>query len=1011
MIYFPKKDLHSDFSVFEVNKAAPRAYAVPYSSRETLAATDVRKERYASDMTVCLSGEWDFKFWSSARRLPDKLDTLRVQFDRIPVPGDWQRNGYQEPVYLNCPYEIKTMAPEVPADMPVGVYRRFFDLPDAGRVRYLTFLGAANNIAVYLNGSFAGYSEGSHNSAEFDVTPYCQSGANELVVVMYKWCNGTFLEAQDMFRENGIFRDVLLTTYPDAFLYDYAIRSEKAENGYAVAVEAEIRGEPDGFLKAELIAPDGTTLAAGMVKAEAGKNTVDLGVNSVTEWNAEIPTLYTVYITLESAAGETMTVRNLTGFKTVTIEDGVYRFNGQPVKFKGVNHHDTHPKTGYAMTFEDMETDIRLMKRLNVNAVRTSHYPPDPFFLTLADLYGLYIVDEADIETHGCWEMAGDINFISHDPKWQAHYVDRVKRMYYRDRSHPSIAMWSLGNEAGGYKNQDACYQFLKSTGTTIPVHYEGVVNTRRFHYDVISEMYTSTENMELMMAGKRKRNDRVCREYGKYPFFLCEYAHAMGLGPGNLDEYWDLIYAWDNSMGGCIWEWADHAVWHPENDKKYKYRYTYGGDHGEKQHDGHFCVDGLVYGNRSLHTGAKEMRAVYRPLRASAAGKNLYCFENTNRFRDSAYIRVDWTLRFNGEAVETGSLTPVLPPMGAECFAIGHREPDPDRDCHIDFTYVDMNEDRVLASEQLTLNDVPLTYDIEIGPKIAAESENGIVTVRFENGRCVFDAATGDLTSYEVCGKELLATPAVEAAGLQPNLYRALIDNDAAKRDEWKKGGLNRLRKQLKSFDVSLDDGEVLIDAVFDLRYGRRALYAFALRYCISARGAIEVKASLAVLSEKAVTDLPRFGVTLELAEDLEAVRYYGRGPAENMPDFNAQATVGIYDDAVSKMLEPYVYPQESGVHCDTKWLRLASAGGAALTVYADDRFAFSAHHVSQRMIDEAGHQEDLTPCSATFLSLDGALRGIGSSSCGPDTRAEYRLNAAEGYDFSFTLIPEQAE
>ena len=1003
MKYQINKKLHNDFGVFEKNKLPPRAYAVPYADGEKLKAVSAKEERYASDMVKVLSGDWDFKFYASIADVPDKLDSLKVRFSPVTVPSDWQRLGFEEPVYLNCPYQFKTLAPEIPEDMPVGVYRKTFTLDSVSDKEIVSFLGVANNLSLYVNGKFVGYSEGSHNTAEFDVTSLLTEGANELLAVSFKWCNGSFLEAQDMFRDNGIFRDVLLYHYGKTYLYDYEIKTEKKNDGYSLTVLPTLGDCKEAEVTADLFDADGKLLKRVTGK---GEEALAFGVLDVTEWNAEIPVLYDLYITVKGANGA-MTVKNRTGFKTIEIRDAVFYFNGQPVKCKGVNHHDTDLYKGYAMSFDDMERDIQLMKALNVNTVRTSHYPPDPFFITLADMYGMYIVDEADIETHGCWEMAGDVSYISKDPAWAKHYVDRVRRMYFRDRNHPCILMWSLGNESGGYKCHDKCYQFLKSTGTAIPVHYEGVVNTRRFHYDVISEMYTSTEEIENMMKGKRIRDGKVCREYSRFPFYLCEYCHAMGVGPGNLEEYWDLIYEWDVSMGGCIWEWADHTVYHPDGDKKYKYRYTYGGDHGEKQHDGHFCVDGLMYADRRLHTGAKEMKAVYRPIRASQAGEKLYCFENTNRFRSSDYIATEWVLLENGVEKERGTVDLTLAPMGAECVKIAHADFDPDKDCHINFIYTDKGDGHEIAVEQLTLNDVPYEYDIEIGEKIAAESECGRLKIRFENGSVVFDAATGDMVSYLVNGKEILNLLPKEAVGFLPNLSRALIDNDARMREEWEKAGLANLKRSLRSFDAHIEDGEILVEASYDLKYYRRTKYRFDIRYLFSSLGAMETQAKLTVISEDACADIPRFGVAVELDKGYDRVTYYGRGESENMPDFKAQSPVGVYNANVDDMFEPYVYPQESGMHCDVKWIELADGDSNLLRIYADDTLAFSVHHFTQKMIDKAQHQEDIRKADTTFLTLDGFVRGIGSSSCGPDTRAEYRLNALEGYTFGFTVIP----
>ena len=1007
MRYNIKKNLHNDFKVFELNKLAPRAYAVPYGSKTALKKTSYADERYCSDLVRVLNGEWDFKLYDSIAALPDTLDSLKVRFGKIKVPADWQREGFLPPVYINCPYEFDTMEPDIPEEMPVGVYRKVIDIDETDKTYILSFLGVANNLSLYVNGKFAGYSEGSHNTAEFDITPLLTPGANEMLLVSFKWCNGTFLECQDMFRENGIFRDVLLYCCDKTFIYDFDVRTQKTDKGYTLSVDVFPSGDTAGFtVEAELCDKRGKAVCRAKQPAEETTSFVfeDL---SVAEWNPEVPAVYDLYITL-SGKKTFQAVRSVTGFKTVAIDGSVFCFNGAPIKMKGVNHHDTTMLGGYVMAPADLEKDICLMKQLNVNAVRTSHYPPDPYFLTLCDVYGLYVVDEADIETHGCYDMCGDFHRISHQKKWATHYVDRVRRMYYRDRNHPSITMWSLGNEAGGYKCQDACYRFLKETGTSIPVHYESVVHCKRFHYDVISEMYTSTENIELMMQGRRKRSydgapkEKLCKEYSDYPFFLCEYAHAMGVGPGNLEEYWDLIYDWDTAMGGCIWEWADHTVYHKQPDKKHPYEYTYGGDHGEKKHDGHFCVDGLMYADRRLHTGAKEMRIVYRPLRASLAGEKLYCFENTNRFRRSGYIDIRWILNENGIPVDEGKLKLDLAPMQAECVTIKHRDITDEKDYHLNLIYTDRETGVQIAEEQITLNDIPYEYDIEIGQKIAAASENGIVTVTFENGSAVFNGHTGDLTSYIVNGRQLLSGD----KGFTPNLSRAFIDNDAANINRWRL--LGELKKTLKIINVTLDDGEVLVDTVHTLKHGRKPLYDVRISYLISALGAMEISTALEVTAVEAETDIPRFGLMLELDRAFENVEYYGRGEAENMPDFKAQAPVGIYSSKVDAMRERYVYPQESGMHCDTKWLKLTTDDGTEIAVYADDTFNFSLRHFTQELLNKAAHEEDLKDMGITLLSLDGVTRGIGSSSCGPDTREEYRLNALKGYSFSFTLIPK---
>ncbi len=1006
MKYTVKKNLHSDFSVMEIGKLPGRAYFIPYESKEKLKFTDIFNERYNSGMVEILSGDWDFKFYKKASAMPDIIDTKKIRFDTVHVPSVWQRTGYLPPVYLNCPYECKTKAPEVPADMPAAMYRKMITLDTVADTEIISFLGMSSNLSLYVNGMFVGYSEGSHNTAEFDITSLLHAGENEIIVLSWKWCNGTFLEAQDMFRENGIFRDVYLTHCEKTYLNDFQINSEKTENGYNVAVDCNVEGNTENVIvKASLILK-GETVAEAQVEAE--KNCViDFGTLDVIEWNAEIPTVYELYITLENADGEIMTVRNITGFKTIEIKDAVFYFNGQPIKIKGINHHDTNQYRGYAMTLEDMKQDVEIMKSLNVNSVRTSHYPPDPFFNILADVYGLYIIDEADIETHGCGEMFDDVNHLSKNLKWAPRYVDRVARMYMRDRNRASIIMWSLGNESGGYQCHDKCYEWLKNTGTKIPVHYEGVVRTKRFAYDVISEMYTDTYSMEAMLEGKRKEirdgNVFTSKMYRSKPFYLCEYCHAMGVGPGNMEEYWDIIYASDSFMGGCVWEWADHTVYHDGDG--YPYRYTYGGDHGEKQHDGNFCVDGLMYSDRRPHTGALEMKECYRPVRTSLVSDKLYCFENTNRFRATNYLTAKWELLENGECVESGELNFNIAPMSAQCIEVNHKDIDETKDAHINFVWFD-GEQKV-AVEQIILNDVPYEYDIEIGSRIGVISDAGIVTINFENGEAKFDARTGELTDYTVNGTSLLNTVPAEFKGLQPNVFRALIDNDARQRDKYYKAGLDKIKTELNTFDVHVDDGEIKVFADYILKGKNKALYGATVQYTFSSLGAVEVEANLRVVGKNAPLTIPRFGVMAELPADFRNVRYYGRGTAENMPDFKIQSPVGIYEAKVEDMFEPYVFPQDSGNHGDTKWLEITNAEGKGVKIFAEDRFSFSIHPFTQNAIQKAKHQEDLCDMNTTVLSLDGWVRGIGSSSCGPDTREEYTKSAADGFTLKFTIIP----
>ncbi|MGN1202613.1 MAG: glycoside hydrolase family 2 TIM barrel-domain containing protein, partial [Eubacterium sp.] len=549
MRYKINKANYRDFNNFAENRLPHRSYFIPFFSREKMNNTTYLTERYESDSVIMLSGEWDFHYYGHSSALPSLLDTECTEFDKVHVPSTWQKTGYDRVNYLNSMYPFRCNPPKTPKNCPVGIYRKKFNLTKEKDITYIiTFLGVSASLDLYVNGAYTGYGEGSHNSREFDLTDFLQDGENEILAVVYKWSTGTYLECQDMFRENGIFRDVYITKQPKAYIFDFQFEAIKTESGYDAALHTDVRGDGNTSLCARLL------LDGDIIAEESGAANKDIEMKSlpVMEWNAEQPVCYDLILTLYSNNKELQSIRQKVGFRTIQLDGYRYLLNGKPIKLKGVNHHDTHPVRGYAMTAEDLQKDIELMKEYNVNCIRTSHYPPDPLMITMCDMYGIYVVDEADIETHGCFIK--NIDLISNDPKWEKHYIDRVEALFERDKNHPCIVMWSMGNEAGGIKNFDACYAFLK-TKTNIPVHYEPACRSERVRYDILAHFYTPPEEMRALDRGEWKDP----RNYDA-PFFLCEYAHSMGVGPGGLEEYWDVIYSSERFLGGCIWEWADHA-------------------------------------------------------------------------------------------------------------------------------------------------------------------------------------------------------------------------------------------------------------------------------------------------------------------------------------------------------------------------------------------------------------------------------------------------------------------
>ncbi|MDR1939275.1 MAG: DUF4981 domain-containing protein, partial [Clostridiales bacterium] len=993
--------------------------------------------------------------------------------------------------YLNVRYPFAADPPNFPADAPVGVYLKEFDVGDLSLHRIITFLGVSSCLELYVNGKFAGYSEGSHNSAEFDIDEYLTEGKNELVAVVYKWCNGTYLECQDMFRENGIFRDVYITEYNDLYVYDFfADPSKNSDGSYdlkiktdidkkkAVSVGTKVAEESTAEVSEETTAKaseeatveaseeataevseeaiaeatEETSAAAQSVTSNAPNaaepaisltaalyykgelikeekiqvrgDTAELTLDGlrVKEWNAETPEIYELFLTLERDGQTLDVIRNYTGFKNIAIEGNVFKLNGKKIKIKGVNHHDSTPHGGYVMTADEMKRDVLLMKEYNVNGVRTAHYPKDPIFLTLCDIYGLYVIDEADIETHGCGELKkatlfnkqGGMNLISDDPKWEARYTDRVRRLYHKDKNRASVIMWSLGNEAGGIANQDACYKLLKALGTKIPVHYEGARHIlKRKHYDVMSTMYPFMSHVNGVVRG-------IAMPWHKNaPYFFCEYAHAMGFGPGNLREYVDAFYSSDNLMGGCIWEFCDHAVLHLEEGAKYKY--TYGGDHGEEKHDGNFCVDGLFYPDRTPHTGALNMKAVYRPLIFSSETDGSYKIKNRNAFLSSSYIQIFWKLLKNGEEIAKGDFCADVEAGGEKTVTVNHKKIDKNSEYHINFICVDKASGSVVSEEQIELNAVDAKTlkekDTVYKAELAKDDKN--ITVRFKGGVVVFSLETGLMSSLKYKEKEYLnKNPESGYTGFYPSVYRAPLDNDNLIKKLYKKFGTDNLKVRLKKITAKqigenkTEKKRVEIKAAYALG-DKKDLYGVKVTYIIDGKGKITVTARLYVVRficrfYKRMAPAPRFGLNVELDSRFKFIEYFGLGEGETLPDMTDHATVGIYRNTVDGFAEKYIKPQDSGNRSAVRYFKISDEKENGLIFRKTDKnFYFNASRNTAKQIEEAKHQEDLQPKNTTNLTVDGFVRGSGSNSCGPMTLKKYTLNMNKPLVYSFTVEP----
>lgn len=1009
MKYLISRENFRQFDISEINKLPARAYFIPYPTKKALLEQDILTERYNSPMVKLLNGEWDFKYYDKDMLIPNEFYTDRIQFDKVTVPSTWQRTGYREPCYLNTRYEFDpTLYPEMPQDVPMGVYRKIITVENTEKVRIITFLGVMSSLDLYVNGKFVGYSEGSHNSAEFNITKYLNSGENEILAVVSKWSTGTYLECQDMFRENGIFRDVYITELDSTYLYDFHIETVKKDGRYDLSFFADVIGDTKGYsISCELF--DGNTLVSKQQTDARRKTEMTLSGLSVNEWNAETPYVYTLVVTLKNGNRTTTAVKCVTGFKTVEIKGNVFLLNEKPIKFKGVNHHDTDSKYGYVLTGEKIKNELELMKKFNVNAIRTSHYPPDPVLLTLADVMGFYIVDEADIETHGASNcaLAANEHLISNNLDWAERYVDRVARMFCRDRNHPSVTMWSLGNESGGYKCHDKCYEYLKSNNAAVPVHYEGVIRSKRFAYDVTSEMYPTQEHVRKVGCGTTANG-----KFAERPYFMCEYAHAMGVGPGAVEEYWESIYAHDNLMGGCIWEWADHAVDHGEGgDGKYPYRYTYGGDHGEEKHDSNFCVDGMLYPDKTPHTGAYVIKAVYRPVRSKRISGRNFSFTNTNRFKNSGYLNVVWTQLVNGIEKKSGSLKLDIEPMQTKIYQIPYDDYSENGDCHINIAYFD-GENRC-GLEQITLCDNAKfkTMPASAG-RVETSVKNDLLTIAFSGGQAVFSRRTGEMVSYFKNDCEFLnPCPSGGRKGFLPNLVRASLDNDSyGDKKPWEEIKLSEAKTELKEFKYTDNSTYAVVAVTFAVKKGIRNYFSVNVVYTVYGDGLVSVESTLHK-SLFGCRELQRFGLMAELPGQFSEIEFYGRGSdekMENLCDMNSHAVVGIYKTTVKDMYEPYVMPQDYGNCGGVKYLKLSDGCSNTLTVYGEPKFSFSAHDCLQSVLDSAKHQEEVTHENTTVLCIDGFMRGTGTNTCGPDTLPKYRVKTDKPLTFKFSFRAE---
>ena len=970
MKYSINRENYHRFDILEIGKLPARSYFIPFADRSGADRVTVAEKRYASTKVRCLNGQWDFRFYPKPKELPLILDTEQTDFDTIDVPSCWQFRGYDRPFYVNSRYQFPFKPPMIPTEDEVtksfcisgsdhgiglrwqtpvdeynfvGVYRKKFFVDDTKKIRIISFLGVASCLDLYVNGNFVGYSEGSHNTAEFDLTKYLQSGENELVAVVHRWCTGTYLECQDMFRNNGIFRDVLLYELDEADFWDLEICTEKIGGTYRAEVSIQTLSD----------AAVTVTLAGHGLLQQQSVSTKDRRAKAVfedleiTQWTAETPALYDLYLEIPGSC-----VKLRVGFKDVKIIGDVFTLNGKKIKLKGVNHHDTSCKNGYYLTPREIERDVRLCKEYHIDTIRTSHYPPDPMLLEWCDELGIYVVDEADLETHGVLmqQFPPNFNTLTQNVKWQNRYLDRVYRLYGRDKNHTCIIMWSLGNESGGYRNTDAMYSWLKQR-TAIPIHYESVIHSKRVAYDVGSEMYPSVKKVHAVGTHSRRQkqlNDR--------PYFLCEYAHAMGVGPGAAEEYWQEIYTYDNLMGGCVWEMVDHAVLHRDG------RYTYGGDHGEWEHDHNFCVDGLFYPDRTPSTGAKIIRHVYRPVRVFYIGDDVFEVFNTTAFTPGCNYRL--TLRFASGREETYVLDVAPLSRMQMCLSVCDEQ-------WVTVTVTDTRTGKDVSTEQIV-------FDLRIPqcPKTLPKLPDWVDVV---DGKVVFRKNGKTMTTSQC----------------STLLFRAPTDNDV---DFFNNTAMDDYLPQREEIvSVTTDEKKLTITGKITCR---KQAFLCTDTY-ESCDAGILVTSKLHCIRGRG--NLPRFAKAFRLESSFDSVHYIGRN-GESYTDMKEHTQVAEVRCKVAQMTEPNIRPQESGNRCDCSYAEI-SDGETAFGFLAIDRpFELGVKPYSDWELLSMKHREDEMQ-SGTYVAISAFQMGIGTGSCGPATLPEYCYDAKNDYTLRFII------
>lgn len=993
-----------------INRMPARAHFLTFPSKEKAL---LNNNRYTHAFKN-LNGVWKFMFLDAPEYSPEGFfnsDFDVTKMDDITVPGNWQLQGYGKMHYSDLWYNFPINPPYVPTENPTGIYKRTFFVEESYRDKkiIIRFCGVDSAYHLWINGKEVGYSKVARNESEFDITDLIRVGEeNDVTVRVYQWSDGTYLEDQDMWWESGIFRDVELIGVPKDGINDYKVIADlddEYKNGI-FKVEAFLRTTKEVNVTFELVDAGENTVFTKTVVAKEGKACIDEVIADVNHWTAETPYLYKLFMTVEDDGQIVEVIPQNVGFRNIRLNGETFLVNGVAIKFKGVNRHDYSPQNGRVVSREEIEKDIILMKQFNINAIRTSHYPNSYYLYDLCDEYGMYLIAETDLECHG-FELTGDYKWITDDPSWELAYVSRMTRMIERDKNHPAIIFWSLGNESAFGCNFRKMTDVAHEMDPTRLVHYEGDFDVESA--DVYSTMYTWIENPKKPYLMK----DII--EKSKKPHIHCEYCHAMGNGPGNLKDYQDLVYAHDKLQGGFVWEWFDHGIESfTESGEKY---YRYGGDFGDDPSNKDFCIDGLIMPDRTPSPGLYEYKKVIEPITTTAVDiqkgiinlLSRYDFANLDRFNLVYKVMEDDVILQTGfmavPSIEARANKDITLPYDLSAIKV-----KPGAHYYVNISY-QLREDTSYASSGHELAtaqfELPLYKEgIVVRPEgiLNVEKEHTTLHVKGANFSLDFNLVNGNLMNIVRDGMQVLSK------GPRLTLWRAPISNDMEIIDKLKKVYFLHLEHEVvMNIDYHME-GNILKVEVDTINSTTNSAWHFKTKYvytvCPSGDILIDVEGTPSGRVDLAPDMLPRIGVSMHLDKSMEHVRYFGMGPGENYADSKEAAQMGLYVNTVDGLFTNYVIPQENGNHMGCKWVSMTNDRGMGLLASTEGDFNFSASWYEDKDLDDAKHTCDLVKRDYIVFNVDYKQNALGTNSCGQWQLDKYRAKF-EDFKLSFRLTP----